>query len=402
MVGSVQIRNRATLAGNVCNASPAADTVPALLVHGAVVVAAGPGRDPADPGGRPVRALGRHDPAPRRAGHGHRAAAARRPHRQRPPAPDAPPGPRPGVGHRDLRRGRHRHHAGRVRERRARGRCSAWTRPASWPTPRRRTRPGRRSSRPSSRTPARPSAPCAPVPSTGSRCSGCSAGARWPRPSSAWRRGNRHDRERPHRGHRQRSPACGRRGPEPHAARRPARRPRADRRQGVLPGRRVRRLHRDRGRPDRGLVPRPGRRGRRLRDPHGGGPRRGRRALAAAGRVPGQGRRAVRVLHPGPADVGPRAARGASAPDPGRDRGGDGRQPLPLRLLRADLRGVEAVRGRRDRHRPTAERTAGAWTSDRLDASATRPTASAASTASPAPSGTSRTSRSRTRCTRSW
>jgi CO/xanthine dehydrogenase FAD-binding subunit len=42
VVGSVQIRNRATLAGNVCNASPAADTVPALLVHGAVVVAAGP------------------------------------------------------------------------------------------------------------------------------------------------------------------------------------------------------------------------------------------------------------------------------------------------------------------------------------------------------------------------
>jgi carbon-monoxide dehydrogenase medium subunit len=36
VVGSVQIRNRATLAGNICNASPAADTVPALLVYGAV------------------------------------------------------------------------------------------------------------------------------------------------------------------------------------------------------------------------------------------------------------------------------------------------------------------------------------------------------------------------------
>ena len=42
VVGSVQIRNRATLAGNICNASPAADTAPALLAYGATVNLVGP------------------------------------------------------------------------------------------------------------------------------------------------------------------------------------------------------------------------------------------------------------------------------------------------------------------------------------------------------------------------
>jgi CO/xanthine dehydrogenase FAD-binding subunit len=39
-VGSVAIRNRASLVGNSCNASPAADTAPPLLVHGARVTIA--------------------------------------------------------------------------------------------------------------------------------------------------------------------------------------------------------------------------------------------------------------------------------------------------------------------------------------------------------------------------
>jgi len=42
VVGSIQIRNRATLVGNICNASPAADTVPVLAALKADVEISGP------------------------------------------------------------------------------------------------------------------------------------------------------------------------------------------------------------------------------------------------------------------------------------------------------------------------------------------------------------------------
>ena len=43
LIGSTQIQGRATMVGNMCNASPAADSMPALIAAGAIAAVVGPG-----------------------------------------------------------------------------------------------------------------------------------------------------------------------------------------------------------------------------------------------------------------------------------------------------------------------------------------------------------------------
>ena len=104
------------------------------------------------------------------------------------------------------------------------------------------------------------------------------------------------------------------------------RRPRPDRDEGVLPRRRVRRVHGPRRRPERRFVPVLAAEADGARDHDRRGPRGRRRAEPAPAGVPRHRRGAVRVLHPGPARLRAGAARDDAAPDARGGRGGPRRQ----------------------------------------------------------------------------
>ena len=185
VVGSVQIRNRATLAGNICNASPAADTVPALLVYGARVVVAPARRHPAHPDRRVLRRSGVTTLA-----RGELVTAIELPL------------PRTAAGAVHVRRTRRRGHdlasvtlacavVDRRRDARSptaasgRGRSSSPMRPACSPTRRRPDRAKWSGSRRCSSGPARRRDRCGRAPSTAWRCCASSACGRSASRSSA-------------------------------------------------------------------------------------------------------------------------------------------------------------------------------------------------------------------------
>lgn len=64
LIGSMQIKGRATMGGNLCNASPAADSVPPIIAAGAVAIVAGPGGTREAPVETIVTAPGRTSLAP--------------------------------------------------------------------------------------------------------------------------------------------------------------------------------------------------------------------------------------------------------------------------------------------------------------------------------------------------
>jgi carbon-monoxide dehydrogenase medium subunit len=64
LIGSDQIQSRATIAGNLCNASPAADTAPALIALDATCVVAGPGGERTIPAAELMVAPGKNGLVP--------------------------------------------------------------------------------------------------------------------------------------------------------------------------------------------------------------------------------------------------------------------------------------------------------------------------------------------------